>query len=210
MPSHLIKPSDAAPLKNISVKVTAAIIIGITVGRKISGNINSLKRVLIAITDANVPRQANPSDVRTKTGINNKSNKSILNKITKIGKRNNSTTNKKTKHPNIFPKKMASRLIGAFKSPKIPPFSYSIMNVRFIPNTQANEIEIQKTPDATDVIIEDFGSIAMPNTTIVNNAKTITEIKKSLLRISKSTSFHTSAEITAKYLRIQRTVTKEI
>ena len=100
---------------------------------------------------------------------------------------------------------MASRLIGALKSPKIPPFSYSIMNARFIPNTQANEIEIQKTPDATDVIIEDFGSIAMPNTTIVNNAKTITEIKKSLLRISKRTSFHTSAKITAKYLLIQRT-----
>ena len=177
MPNHLRKSSDTVPLKSISVKVTAAIIIGITAGRKISGNISSLKRVLIAITDANVPRQANPSDVRTKTGINNKSNKSTLNKITKIGKRNN---------------------------------SYSIMNARFIPNTQANEIEIQKTPDATDVIIEDFGSIAMPNTTIVNNAKTITEIKKSLLRISKRTSFHTRAKMTAKYLLILRTPTEEI
>lgn len=106
-------PSIPAPPKTVLDASTAAIMMGITVGRKSKGSMTSLARVFTAMAAKTVPTVVIPKVDRMTIGISNGIIIERLNRMLKMGNTASSTMSMKIRLDNILPKKIVSRLVGA-------------------------------------------------------------------------------------------------
>ena len=100
------------PSRSVPVLITAAIIIGTTIGTNNIGIMISRDFVLVAIAEKNVPIDEKPIVVSNITPNMRKSNKGTLKRIEKSGTIINSDADIKMKVEITFDRYMFSRLTG--------------------------------------------------------------------------------------------------
>ncbi len=136
------------PSRRVPVLITAAIIIGTTIGTNNIGIMISRDLVLVAIAEKNVPIDEKPMVVSRITPNIRKSNKGTLKRTEKSGIMINSEAEIKMKVEITFDRYMFSRLTGDNNIPLIVSFSCSRTNKRVKPNIPEKIKVIQRIPGA--------------------------------------------------------------
>ena len=187
-----VSPNVPSPSSR-PVASSAATIAGNAAGRKSSGSITSLARVLAAIAAKTVPTVAVPSVARTAIGSRPGSAMDTSNITANTGNTNTSTTSMNSVLETTLPKKTASRPTGASRSPSSPPDSISSAIDRVSPSSPPNEMATHSTPGATSAAVCGVISMAKLNTTTTSSENTSNETTMSLDLVSSTMSRQTIA-----------------